>query len=616
VSPHTALAVEFFDACSDDGTGVGETAKLHLDLEALVGSTIHGRYAVESLLGVGGMGAVFKGRHTGLQRGVAIKVLHPEIGRDPAVSKRFDREAQSASRLDHPNCVRVTDFGTTENGTKYLVMELLEGDELDSRLGQPWPPDRAVATIEQVLRGLEHAHYVGIVHRDLKPENIFVTRDFHGEEVIKIVDFGIAKLIDEQGSEKLTRQGIVFGTPRYMAPEQAAGGKIDERTDLYAVGLIFYELLAGQPPFHAEEAAQLLRMQIMAPPPPLPASVPTPLAKVVEKLIEKSKSDRYASAREVLDALAQAKASLVAPAIQPVPVPVLVAVVSSPPPSSSGVAWQPAPSPSPAISGVTLAASAVELSGVSISASMRTGSHAYVGQEATGPFPSVATGPQTTIADGHASASVSGVAAQPAAPHHARRWLPIVLAGATLLLVLSGVGVLFASSLAEDDEPDPAGDPSTTAVARDAPPTDTTTAPDSNTETHSGTAVAPGPIRDPQSTSSRSVRPTSKPGSKSADSRSTSDTNKKSGGEPSDPSGGGSDSTSPKPGPQGPITDPTRDPTGGGTDSNQSDGGSEPPAEQQKPEPEENEAPQGETTDREQGRGQEKGKGHDKKKPI
>ncbi len=150
---------------------------LHLDLQALVGSVIHDRYRVDELLGAGGMGAVFKAHHIGLRRDVAIKVLRPELGRDSTTGKRFDREAHSVSRLDHPNCVRVTDFGTTEGGIKYLVMELLEGAELKASLGQPWAPARAVGTIIQMLEGLEHAHRVAIVHRDLKPENVFVTRD-------------------------------------------------------------------------------------------------------------------------------------------------------------------------------------------------------------------------------------------------------------------------------------------------------------------------------------------------------------------------------------------------------------------------------------------------------
>ncbi|NVB41998.1 protein kinase [Pseudenhygromyxa sp. WMMC2535] len=266
---------------------------------------IHDRYQVEASIGAGGMGAVFRARHTGLDRPVAIKVLHPEVGRDPGISKRFDREATAASRLDHPNCVRVTDFGTLEGGGKYLVMEFLEGEELTDQLTGAWPAGRAVALIDQVLLGLEHAHHFGIVHRDLKPENIYLTRDFRGDEVVKLVDFGIAKLLDGEGMhEKLTRAGVVFGTPRYMSPEQASGGKIDERTDLYAVGLILYELLAGRPPFVADETAQLLRMQILAPPPPLPESVPPALAKIVERLLAKSKAERYASASEVRGDLA------------------------------------------------------------------------------------------------------------------------------------------------------------------------------------------------------------------------------------------------------------------------------------------------------------------------
>ncbi|HVI04388.1 MAG TPA: serine/threonine-protein kinase, partial [Enhygromyxa sp.] len=285
--------------------------ELHPDLQALIGSVIHDRYRVDALLGQGGMGAVFRGRHLGLARDVAIKVLRPELGRSDASSKRFDREAHSVSRLDHPNCVRVFDFGTTQGGIKYLVMELLAGAELEASLGQPWAPARAVDTIVQILEGLEHAHHFGIVHRDLKPENVFVTRDFRGREIVKLVDFGIAKLIDEDGArEQLTRAGMVFGTPRYMSPEQASGGKLDERTDLYAAGLILYEMLAGKPPFTADEASILLRQHILAPPPALPASVPAPLAAVVFKLLEKSRNDRHASAREVIDPLARLRPQL------------------------------------------------------------------------------------------------------------------------------------------------------------------------------------------------------------------------------------------------------------------------------------------------------------------
>jgi serine/threonine protein kinase len=276
-------------------------------LEALVGRILDDHYRLDKLLGAGGMGAVYKARHLTLERDVAIKILHLDIGGDPSISKRFDREAQSASRLNHPNCVRVTDFGTTTEGIKYLVMELLEGQELSAQLGKPWDPDAALALLEQILAGLEHAHACGIVHRDLKPENVFLARQPSSgtsteRELAKIVDFGIAKMLDTDGAlEVLTRAGMVFGTPRYMSPEQAAGGKVDERSDLYAVGVLAHELLSGKPPFEHDDLATILRMQIMAPPPPLPDSVPRPIVAFVESLLEKSRHERPPSATAALE---------------------------------------------------------------------------------------------------------------------------------------------------------------------------------------------------------------------------------------------------------------------------------------------------------------------------
>jgi serine/threonine protein kinase len=284
-------------------------------LAALVGEVLDGHYRLDRLLGAGGMGAVYKAHHTELQRDVAIKILHPDIGGDQSISKRFDREAQSASRLDHPNCVRVTDFGTTPTGVKYLVMELLEGEELGARIGKPWAPEAACVVLDQIFAGLEHAHHHGIVHRDLKPENVFLTREggtrAGGIEVAKLVDFGIAKLLDADGAaEVLTRAGMVFGTPRYMSPEQAAGGKVDERSDLYSVGILAYVMLAGKLPFDSDDLGAVLRMQIMAPTPPLPASVPAPLAAWVESLLEKSRHDRPATATAAREKLAQVRAQM------------------------------------------------------------------------------------------------------------------------------------------------------------------------------------------------------------------------------------------------------------------------------------------------------------------
>src|SRR5690606_28335522 len=195
--------------------------------------------------------AVFRATHLSLDRPVAVKVLHPRLSDDEQVAKRFDREALAVSKLDHPNCVQVIDFGTTPKGMKYLVMQFLEGRELRDLTGVALPIEQAVGFGIQILRALEHAHKRGLVHRDLKPENVFVVHDDDDRPVVKLVDFGIVKLLEGAGQEKLTRLGMAFGTPTYMSPEQAAGGKIDARTDLYAAGVLLYELLTGLPPFDA-----------------------------------------------------------------------------------------------------------------------------------------------------------------------------------------------------------------------------------------------------------------------------------------------------------------------------------------------------------------------------
>jgi hypothetical protein len=486
---------------------------LHPDLQELVGTVVHERYRVDGLLGRGGMGAVFKGHHIGLRRDVAIKVLRPELGRDPSTGKRFDREAHSVSRLDHPNCVRVSDFGTTEGGVKYLVMELLEGAELEASLGQPWEPLRAVDSIIQILEGLEHAHHFGIVHRDLKPENVFVTTDFRGREVIKLVDFGIAKLIDDEGAkEQLTRAGMVFGTPRYMSPEQASGGKLDERTDLYATGLILYEMLTGHPPFVADDAALLLRMHILAPPPELPGEVPEALAAVVTKLLEKSRNDRYASAREVIEALTALRPGLegatpasVAPGgpeTGHVATPSMAThaeragtsaeAVLPAPPASAGAssAWQPAaaaPPPAPAVpappppasgaSGQRFAAAAAAaplarppgLTGFdapgAAAVSAAPSQPAAPAQPAAPPaqpthaqVPVHATAPNAPTHAGlpasHPSAAVTSYepiqpVAQPAKPE--RPWLPWAIGAGALMLVLMAFGAGQALRSSSDD---------------------------------------------------------------------------------------------------------------------------------------------------------------------
>ncbi|MEM6293646.1 MAG: protein kinase [Myxococcota bacterium] len=282
----------------------GALATLHQDLQDLVGRTIAGRYRVESLLGVGGMAAVFRAHHEGLGRDVAIKVLHPNLSVNEEMSARFDREARSASRLDHPNCVQVTDFGSTDDGMKYMVMQLLEGGELTAKLGKRLTSPRAVELVLQILRGLEHAHGKGVVHRDIKPENVFVTTDHDGDEVLKLVDFGIAKLTGAgSGDTHKTTAGLVFGTPAYMSPEQAMGVEADSRADLYSVGVLFYQMLAGRVPIDSDDPVALVRMQVSVDPDPLPSSVPPVVAAVVGRLMEKDRDKRFQAATEVIETL-------------------------------------------------------------------------------------------------------------------------------------------------------------------------------------------------------------------------------------------------------------------------------------------------------------------------
>ena len=268
--------------------------------QQLVGHTILGRFRVDGVLGVGGMGAVLRCHHLGLQRDIAVKVLHPTMSGNREISARFAREAQTMSRMTHPNCARVLDFGEFDFGgpsLQYLAMELLEGCELSELMLRPLSADRAMALLDQILAGLEHAHAAGVVHRDLKPENVFVTTDHEGEELLKIVDFGIAKVISGQGAkDNMTVAGTIFGTPSYMSPEQCAGGEIDERTDVYAAGIILYEMLVGQVPFDdPEDPTKVLSKHIFEPVPELPASVPAPLASLLGDMLEKEKAQRLPS---------------------------------------------------------------------------------------------------------------------------------------------------------------------------------------------------------------------------------------------------------------------------------------------------------------------------------
>jgi serine/threonine protein kinase len=314
------------------------------ELQDLVNRVIDGRYRIDGMIAFGGMGAVFRANHLALGYDVALKVLHPQLAKDTGTVKRFEREAYSASQLNHPNCVKVMDYGSTLDGITYMAMELLHGVELKSLLGAPMAPPLALERMLQILEGLAHAHDNGIVHRDLKPANIYVTQDSRGAEILKLVDFGIAKVLTDQGKdrqEKLTQTGIVFGTPHYMSPEQCTGNEADARSDLYAAGLNFYRMLAGRSPFIADDGATLMRKQVLEPPDPLPGETPRVMAHIVERMLEKDPAKRYANAREIIDRLER---------MRPLMHGIGPARLGPPPPTASVVAAQPVGPPATSMS--------------------------------------------------------------------------------------------------------------------------------------------------------------------------------------------------------------------------------------------------------------------------
>ncbi len=278
-----------------------------------IGSLLDGRYRVDAVLGVGGMGRVYKAEHTGIGRAVAIKVLHTRLGGSKEAAQRFQREALASGRLDHPNIVGVSDFGVLEDGSLYLVMEALEGEALGKRLERekriPWP--EALAIIRGVLAGLHHAHDKGVVHRDIKPDNIFLARK-DGEQVIKILDFGIAKLYAGNADDPATtRAGLTVGTPAYLSPEQAVGGAITPASDLYSTSVVLYEMLTGRAPFTDEDPLAMLTAHVSKDPPPFTEvapdlELPPGIEPVIQHGLAKVSVERISSAVEYVQRLDEA----------------------------------------------------------------------------------------------------------------------------------------------------------------------------------------------------------------------------------------------------------------------------------------------------------------------
>ncbi len=285
-----------------------------------IGRSVAGKYVLDALIGTGNMGSVYQARHKSLDARVAVKVMHEELTKDPIFAERFYREARAASRLDHPNVIRVLDFGTEPDGLLYIVMDRVEGPDLGQIMSRDshFSTERIVDLLSQTLSAVAAAHAVGIVHRDLKPENVMVTTRLDDEgksqEVVKVCDFGIAQMsepapLQPPSSRPLTLTGTLLGTPQYMSPEQCRGEVLDARADLYSIGVILYELLAGQPPFVADNPIDVVIKHVSEDPTPpsrLRASVSPALERVCLKAMAKRRNDRFSDARAMRAALRSA----------------------------------------------------------------------------------------------------------------------------------------------------------------------------------------------------------------------------------------------------------------------------------------------------------------------
>lgn len=289
-----------FQRCPIDDTSLDEVSK-----DSLTGRTFADRYEVLSRLGNGGMSIIYKARHKFLKRTVALKVLDPLLTSDLANARRFREEAYASSLLNHPNLIQTIDFGLSSSGEPYIVMDYIDGCSLDQILAKELvlSVPQALKIFLQACDGLAHAHNKGVIHRDMKPSNMMLIKNENDEYHLKIIDFGIAKILGER-SQALTQRGEIVGSPCYMSPEQCQGTSLDERSDIYSLGCALYVAVTGELPFLGKVAAETMRMHIDAPaiPPSLRAPelpIPAVLDAVILKMLEKNPADRYQSAAEL-----------------------------------------------------------------------------------------------------------------------------------------------------------------------------------------------------------------------------------------------------------------------------------------------------------------------------
>ncbi len=288
--------------CPTDGASLKSTGAV----ADLVGSIIDGKFRITKKLGEGGMGAVYLGEHVRMGRMSAIKVMSKSMANDPDAIARFNREASNASRIAHNNVCSIYDFGETDDGIIYLAMEFIEGEALTDLIEREGAlaPKRAADILKQTADALEAAHELGIVHRDLKPDNIMIARSREGADLVKVVDFGIAKAIggDDEG-QQVTKTGLVVGTPEYMSPEQLSGDKVDGRSDIYSLALVFFRMLTGTLPFQADTAQEVMIKRLTDEPMKLvdalpSGAFPSGLQQTLDKALQRMPGDRFEHAEQ------------------------------------------------------------------------------------------------------------------------------------------------------------------------------------------------------------------------------------------------------------------------------------------------------------------------------